>query len=246
MEDFFISKVTRSQTRAPIAAVHRREFLCLAPSAALAASIPLGINAPRSSGNQVSIGEALAALWNHSGEWSGSIIKPSTAERLDSFISGCNVGLISASRSGLMMDVNQGRCARLWAYIWPRFGSIDVDVRFSEHGPLQTQTLTERCYLLLGKGFDNGNLKGFLRQHGAIHDQRLVLFKPYDERSAYLLGTRKGVVPRRKQIVCVGEFRATRLPDYFSLIREQGSRIGVEAMRFPIRKSFFNRLGGEY
>ena len=203
-----------TQFKAPTASavrVHRREFLCLAPSAALASSIPLGITLPRPSGNQVSISEALAALWDHSGEGSGSIIKPSTAERLDSFVSGCNVGLISASRSDLTMDVNQGRCARLWAYIWPRFGSIDVDVRFSEHGPLQTQTLTERCYLLLGgRSFDNGNLKGFLRQYGAIHDQRLVLYKPYDERSAYLLGTRNGVVPRRKQIVCVGEFRATR------------------------------------
>ena len=135
----------------------------------------------------------------------------------------------------------------LWSDIWPRFGSKDVDVRFSEHGSLQAQTLTERCYLLLGgRGFDSGNLKGFLRQHGAIHDQRLVLYKPYDERSAYLLGTRNGVVPRRKQIVCVGEFRGNRLPDYFRLIREQGSRIDVEAMTFPIRKSFFNRGGGEY
>ena len=157
------------------------------------------------------------------------------------------MGLISASRSDLSMEVNSRRWVELCAYIWPRFGSIDVDVRFSEHGPLQTQTLTERCYLLLGgRGFDSGNLKGFLRQYGAIHDQRLVLYKPYDERSAYLLGTRNGVVPRRKQIVCVGEFRATRLPDYFSLIREQGSRIDVESMRFPIRKTFFNRLGGEY
>ena len=120
------------------------------------------------------------------------------------------------------MDVNQGRCAGLWAYIWPRFGSIDFDARFSEHGPLQTQTLTERCYLLLGgRGFDNGNLKGFVRQKGAIHDQGLVLYKPFDDRCAYLLGTRNGVVPRRKQIVYVGEFKATRLPDYSRLIREQ-------------------------
>ena len=157
------------------------------------------------------------------------------------------MGLISACRSNFPMNVNRGRSESLWPYIWGRFGSIDVDVRFSEHGPLQTQTLTERCYLLLGgRGFDNGNLRGFLRQHGAIHDQRLVLYKPYDEKSAYLLGTQNGVVPRRKQIVCVGEFRVTKLPDYFSLIREQGSRIEVELMRFPIRKSFFNRLGGEY
>jgi hypothetical protein len=197
--------------------------------------------------HQVSIGEALAALWNGPEDGFASIIKPSTAERLDSFASGCNVGLISASRSDLTLEENQRRCVGLWSDIWPRFGSIDVDVRFSGHGPLQTQTLTERCYLLLGgRGFDNGNLKGFFRQYGAIHDQRLVLYKPYDERSAYLLGTRDGAVPRRKQIVCVGEFKATRLPDYFRLIREQGSRIEVESMRFPIRKSFFNRGGGEY
>ena len=178
---------------------------------------------------------------------SPSILKPSTVERLENFTSGCNVGLISACRSGLTMDVNRGRGANLHAYIWPRFGSIDVDVRFSECGPLQTQILMERCYLLLGgRSFDSGNLKGFLRQYGAIHDQSLVLYKPYDERSAYLLGTRNGVVPRRKQIVCVGEFKATRLPDYFSLIREQGRQIEVVSMRFPIRKTFFNRLGGEY
>ena len=239
-----------TQFKAPTASavrVHRREFLCLAPSAALASSIPLEITVPRPSVNYLSIGEALGALWNGPENGFASIIKLSTIERIESFTSGCNVGLISASRSGLTTDVNQGRSARLWAYIWPRFGSLDVDVRFTEQGAIQTQPLTERCYLLLnGKDFDNGNLKGFLRQFGAIHDQRLVLYKPYDERSAYLLGTRNGAVPRRKQIVCVGEFRATKLPDYFSLIREQGSRIEVELMRFPIRKSFFNRLGGEY
>jgi hypothetical protein len=145
------------------------------------------------------------------------------------------------------VDVNKRRWVDLYAYIWPRFGSLDVDVRFDEHGALQNQTLTERCYLLLGgKDFDNGNLKGFLRQYGAIHQQRLVLYKPYDERCAYHLGTRNGAVPRRKQVVCVGEFRATQLPDYFSFTREQGSRIKVESMRFPIRKTFFNRGGGEY
>jgi len=125
MEDFFMSETAQFKAPTDTAVrVHRREFLCLAPSAALASSIPLGVTLPRPSGNQVSIREALAALWDHSGEGSGSIIKPSTAERLDSFISGCNVGLISASQSGLTTDVNQGRSARLWAYIWPRFGSI--------------------------------------------------------------------------------------------------------------------------
>ena len=121
-----------------------------------------------------------------------------------------------------MADVNQRRCVGLWSDIWPRFGSIDVDVRLREHGPLQTQSLTERCSLLLGgRGFDNGNLKGFLRQYGAIHDQSLVLYKPYDERSAYLLGTRNGLVPRRKQIVCVG---SSRQRDCLTTLASSGSK----------------------
>ena len=191
----------------------------------------------------MSIGETLAALWNGPEDVCASIIKPSTVKRIENFTSGSNVGLISASRSDLTMDENKRRWVELYAYIWPRFGSLDVDVCFSDG----SRTLTERCHLLLGGDyFDSGNLKGFLRQHGAIYDQRLVLYKPYDERNAYLLGTRNGAVPRRRQIVCVGEFKAARLPDYFRFLREQRSRIHVEAMRFPIRKTFFNRSGGEY
>jgi hypothetical protein len=49
-----------------------------------------------------------------------------------------------------------------------------------------TQTLMQRAYLLLGeKCFDSGNLKGFLRQYGVISHQRFVLYKPYDDESAY-------------------------------------------------------------
>ena len=232
----------------PSARVHRREFLCLAPSAALASTIPLGLTSPRPARNLVSIGEALNALWNGPEDRSASIIKPSTIWRLDGFTFYPNVGLISASRSDLTAEENDRRAAELFAYIWPRFGCFDVDVCFTEgDGPLFSRRLTERAYLLRGAGrFDSGNLKGFLRQHGAIHDQGLVLYKPFGDRCAYLLGTQDGVVPRRKQIVCVGEFKAARLPDYFSLIRDQGSRINVESMRFPIRKSFFNRGGGEH
>ena len=60
-------------TQVQDAAIHRREFLCLAPSAALASSIPLGVTLPRPSGNHLSLSEALAALWDHSAEGSGSI-----------------------------------------------------------------------------------------------------------------------------------------------------------------------------
>ena len=138
-----------TQFKAPkgtAARVHRREFLCIAPSAVPASSIPLGLPCR----DLQAIRSALAALWDQE-EGSGSIIKPTTAERLDSFVSGCNAGLISASRSDLILEENQRRCVGLWSDIWPRFGSIDVDVRFSEHGPLQTQTLTERAFLLLGE-----------------------------------------------------------------------------------------------
>ena len=42
-----MSKTTQFQAPTDTAKVHRREFLCLAPSAALASSIPLGITSPR-------------------------------------------------------------------------------------------------------------------------------------------------------------------------------------------------------
>ena len=124
-----MSQITHVQTRAT---VHRREFLCLAPHAALASSISLGATLPRASGNQVSIGEALAALWNGPEDGSASIIKPSTVERIESFTSGHNVGLISASRSDVTTEVNSRRWVDLYSYVWPRFGSLDVDVRFSD------------------------------------------------------------------------------------------------------------------
>ena len=202
----------------------RRKVLCVGPSALIATAMP--------------------AVWHPAEAVSASVVKPSSAERIDAFVSGCNVGLISASLSDLTLEENQRRCSGLWPEIQRRFGSIDVEVRFTEkHGPFLTRNLMERGYLLIGKkGFDSGNLKGFLRQYGAICDQRFVLHKPYDE-SAYFLSTRAG---RKQPKVCVGEITASRLPDYFRLIREQGSSIDVQSMRFPIRKTFFSRLGGEY
>ena len=98
-----MSETTQLKAHTGTAAiVHRREFLCLAPSAALASSMPLGINSSRPSGNSVSISEALAALWDHSGEGSGSIIKPSTAERLPRSMESA-ISWKAKSRSGTAM-----------------------------------------------------------------------------------------------------------------------------------------------
>ena len=80
-----------TQFKAPtasVATVHRRDFLCLAPSAALASSIPLGFTLPRPSPNSVSISQALAALWDNPEEGSVSVVKPSSAERIDTFAAG--------------------------------------------------------------------------------------------------------------------------------------------------------------
>ena len=101
---------------------------------------------------------------------------------------------------------------------------------------------SEFILLIENEGFDSGNLKGFLRQFGALYDQRLALYKPYDDRHPYLLGTRDDMVPRKKQV----EFRTTLLPQYFRLIREHRSQIDVASMRFLMRKTFFNRAEVEY
>ena len=245
-----MSTTSHSQTPgAANATVHRRELLLFMPSVAIASAMPHGSVSSRPAiSNLVNVRESLLALWEHPETASPSVVRPSSAERIDALVSGHNVGLIRASRSDLASDENQRRCVGLWSEIRHRFGSIDVDVRLTEkHGPLQTRTFTERVYLLIGKeGFDSGNLKGFLRQYGAIYDQRLVLYKPYNDKHAYLLESRNGVVPRKKQIVCIDEFSAARLPDYFRLIREHGSDTDVAAMRFPIRKTFFNRAEREY
>ena len=245
-----MSTTSHSQTPgAANATVHRRELLLFMPSVAIASAMALGSVSSRPPTSNWATGrESVLALWEHRETTSSpSVVKPSSAERIDALVSGHNVGLISASGSDLTLEENQRRCSGLWSELQHRYGSIDVDVRFREkRGELQAQTLTERVHLLLGnEGFDSGNLKGFLRQYGAIYDQRLVLYRPQDSKHAYLLGTRDGAVPRKKQIVCVREFSAARLPDYFRLIREQMNDIDVESMRFPIRKTFFNRSGGE-
>ena len=111
LEDFFMSKILNPSSASCNARLHRREFLCITPSAVVASFIPLESPAATLTQSGQHRG-GLAALWDHSGDGSGSIIKPSTVERLDGLFSGCNVGLISASRSEFTMDVNQGRGAR--------------------------------------------------------------------------------------------------------------------------------------
>jgi hypothetical protein len=54
--------LTQARTH-PSPKVHRREFLCLAPSAALISSISLEITPPRPSPNPISISDGLIALW---------------------------------------------------------------------------------------------------------------------------------------------------------------------------------------
>jgi hypothetical protein len=149
----------------PVVSVTRRKFVCAAPSSLIASAMP--------------------AAWHPA-----SVVKPSSAERIDTFVSGRNIGLISASRADLTREENRRRSTELWTDILRRLGSIDVDYLFTEwHGFFHTETVTERAYLLLGeRRFDGGNLKGFLRQYGAIYDQRLVLYKPYDDERAKWCG----------------------------------------------------------
>jgi hypothetical protein len=239
-----MSKFTQTRPSSH-SALRRRELLCMAPFAITAGLVPRGAALPRPSNHAGSI-SGLIALWDQE-EPSTSAVKPTSAKRIDDIAAGCNVGLISAFRSDLTADENQQRSAELQQALG-RFWCLDIEVRLTERGaPFVRRTWMEHAYLLLGgKSFDSGNLKGFLRQYGALHNQRLVLYKPFDARMAYLLGTRNSLVPLRKQIVCVGEFKAARMPNYFKYIREHESPIDVVSIRFPIRKSFFNRVGGEY
>ena len=121
-----------------------------------------------------------------------------------------------------------------------RFGRITVEVTFRQRdGFFQTQRSVERCYLLRGRSaFDSGNMIGFLRQTVPLYGQRFAIYKPYNDWAGYLIGTTDGVVPKKKQSVCIGDFKAESFPAFFELLRAGSSQIEVEKIRFPYRRPY--------
>ena len=78
----------------------------------------------------------------------------------------------------------------------------------------------------MAKLVPSGRLKGFLRADG----RSAATERPFthDDPNAYLIGTRDGVVPRRRPVVCIGECKTEKQPDHIRLLRDDGDQITVE------------------
>lgn len=230
---FFMSKVIDCGTpEAAQVGLDRRTLLSLAPAAAIASSVskigpPGSEDGPLHSAN---INDALAALWDQTAFVSSSVVSVNSAAAIDALVSGQTVGLISLSRPEVVGGEDRGDLARNF----PRFAMIRLEAHLSRQG-LNPQNWLERWNLLLGHDESaNGSLKGFVRAHGALCGQRIAFYKPHDDRNAYLIGTRDGVVHRRRQMVCLGEFAAAHLPNYIRLLRDGEDQVKVESIKYLI------------
>lgn len=154
------------------------------------------------------------------------IIDRNGIEALDELAATTTVGLIAVDQSDIRSFSDD---------IYKRgFGSIHIDAQIWEEGGSRE----ERVYLLIGNNPDSGNLKGFLRQYGALYRQRYVIYKSSDDPDGYLLGGREG----KSDKLCLGPFRACRLPVYIGLLLEQ-IPTQIEALRFSLQKTLHNRSG---
>lgn len=219
----------------------RRTLLKLLPAAVAGSAISRTIAA--TSSTPVSASEIQAALLKL---WDGPLREPSAAiqrrsiEAVNGMISGSGAAFLSLRQHGSPAPNSLTHQRSFYEESGRRFGLINVEVTFRQTTrAFQSQRLVEHCYLLRGRdGFDSGALIGFLRQYGPVYGQRFVIYKPYNDRCAYLIGTTDGVVPKKKQSVCIGDFKAERLPDFFPLLRSDSREVQVERIRFPYRRPY--------
>jgi hypothetical protein len=222
--------------------LQRRTLLKWLPAAAVVSAIPDTTSAARFGPVSASeIQASLLKLWDGPLRQPSAVIRPGSLEVINGMIAGRGAAFVSLWQGGSTApdtaNVHQG----FYAESGRRFGQINVEVAFRQStGLFQTQRLVERSYLLRGRvGFDSGNLIGFLRQFGSVYGQRFVIYKPYNDRCGYLIGTMDGIVPKEKQSICIGEFKAERFASFFALLRG-GSNIEVEKIRFPYRRPYIS------
>lgn len=221
--------------------VQRRTLLKFLPAAVAGSALPRTASAASSEPVGVSeIQASLLSLWDGPQRQSSAFIRPSSIDAVNGMIAGCYAAFVSLWRAGCPAPDNLEQQHQSFYEESKRFGRINVEVTFRRTtGFFQYQCLVEHCYLLLGRDeFDSGNMIGFLRQTCPQFGQRFVIYKPYNDRSGYLIGTSDGFVPKKKQSVCIGDFKAERFPDFFELLREDGSPIEVEKIRFPYRRCY--------
>ena len=132
-----------------------------------------------------------------------------------------NVGILTAHRAGNDVATNNRHNAELAAAIRASgLGYLKVKGRYVEnYGTPDAKNVDENSYLVVGKeGDDNGQLKGFLKQQGQKFDQDSVLYKPYDDESAYLIGTNNADFPGYGNEHPVGKWHPNKMAEFHSVL----------------------------
>lgn len=220
--------------------VQRRTLLKLLPAAIAGSAISR--TASGASSGPVGVSEiqaSLLSLWEGPQRQSSAFIRPSSIEAVNGMIAGCYAAFVSLWRPDSPAPDNLKQRQAFYDQSG-RFGRINVEVTFRQRTELfPSPPLVERCYILRGRDtFDSGSMIGFLRQTCPQFGQRFVIYKPYNDRCGYLIGTTDGFVPKKKRNICIGDFRAERFPAFFEFLRGGASHIEVEKIRFPYRRCY--------
>jgi hypothetical protein len=146
--------------------------------------------------------------------------------RLHDHLTNRNVGIITAHRGHLPADENVSRNRQLENHIRQAgYGFVHVDGHYVEHfGTPEARKVSERAYMVIGKeGEDHGELKGFLKKHGAAFDQDSVLHKAAGEKEAKLIGTsqRESAWPSHNEEVSVGAWHPNRAGEFHSSLHNK-------------------------
>jgi hypothetical protein len=140
-----------------------------------------------------------------------------------------NVGIISAFRGRYSKSENMSRSSQLESQIrTDGFGFYRLEGHYIEgFGSEKSKDVKERSYLVIGnKGSDGGNLKGFLKKMGAKFNQDSVLYKPFDNKNASLIGTQAKdeegndvEFPGLGKEISVGEFKPMKINQFYSRMK---------------------------
>lgn len=140
------------------------------------------------------------------------------------------IGIVSAFRSAHDKAENLKRSDRLESDIKDaglEFARLEGHYIEGYGSDSQKEPKREISFLVFGEdGDDVGSLKGFLKDVGSKYNQDSVLYKQYDNKNAYLIGTsdkdeegNKISYPGIGKEVSVGRFKPMRIGEFYSKMK---------------------------
>jgi hypothetical protein len=170
-------------------------------------------------------------------------INESSLSRVHAHTEGRNIGMITAHRGENTAAENKAKNKELEGHIRKAgHGFVKVKGRYIEnHGTDHAKAVDEHSYLVIGKkGDDKGELKGFLKKHGASYHQDSILHKAHNEDHAKLHGTKEGGWPGKDVEHDVGKWHANKAGEFHTKMR--GNRtFAFESFEYVNQVSFFAR-----